>query len=135
MTESGTPQGEADNRASPQVSPSLCDTCKMPGSCCKFFVLSVDFNEHDWAAEARTLLDHNELHQFIPHSRTYCAGDEAGRTHVLFTCTWLGLDGRCMNYAERPYTCYDYQPGHDGLCAEHTRKFRNIPIKVEGAVR
>lgn len=92
----------------------------------------MEFNEHDWAAEARTLLDKHELHQFIPHSPHYGYGSGTpGRTHVHFTCTWLGLDGRCMNYAERPYTCYDYEPGYDGLCVEHTRKFKGIAIRVD----
>lgn len=107
----------------------------MPGSCCKFFALSFEVNVNNWEAEARAILDQHEIYHFIPCEPLITGENSAsGMTRLQFTCTWLGLDGRCMNYAERPYPCYDYQPDEDGLCAEHVRRFKNIPIRVHTSI-
>lgn len=36
-----------------------------------------------------------------------------------YSCEWLGEDGRCTHYEERPQLCRSYQPQSDALCAEY----------------
>lgn len=115
----------------------LCGACTAPGYCCKGFTL----NSRDLAA-AET-----DLEALVALASIYtedCQGrgmvglpfvlagwrssGEARGVHRarrgpedfrVLDCLNLGADGRCMEYANRPRLCVDYEAGHDALCIMH----------------
>jgi Fe-S-cluster containining protein len=45
-------------------------------------------------------------------------GDRAEYFSFRYSCDWLGADGRCTNYDERPALCRSFAPKSDPLCIE-----------------
>lgn len=91
-----------------------CDTCPDPGYCCRGFKLNIPTRRDRWKADARVRLRKDNL-PFIPiepigpdHFQHF--------THVKCSCPKLGPDGRCMDYANRPWLCREYQPYTDPNC-------------------
>jgi len=111
---------------------NLCLICRSPGACCSNFVLSIRFDKVNWEEEARQEMERRGL-PFYPVGADVM-GDivQPGKVAVRFKCRWLGPDGRCSHYYERPNTCRLYQAGTDYLCAEHVPVFNGIPVIVEG---
>lgn len=78
----------------------------------------------------------NDLEFFRPRATAKGEGhvlgvnQRDGMTFVQFNCDRLGADGRCTDYENRPFTCRDFKPGTDRLCAEYVHKLNGIPIVV-----
>lgn len=106
---------------------SQCDSCRAPGHCCKGFVLSLAFAAAYWRQEAEWVMADKGL-PFVPVRPIWHPEAAPDETAVIFDCTKLGADGRCTIYETRPALCASYEPGYDGLCAEHVNQFRGIPI-------
>lgn len=99
----------------------LCSICPDPGLCCKDFTLGLTCWEDTWAADAARIMEVNDLPYFIPTALRDIAIDPDGKRYgrVFFSCTKLTDAGRCSIYETRPYTCRQYPPGSDPLCAFH----------------
>lgn len=54
-----------------------------------------------------------------------------GNVRWLFSCTKLGIDGRCTIYEFRPYPCRIYEPGEDEMCVHHSDSY-GTQKKLEG---
>lgn len=101
---------------------SLCDTCAMPGRCCRHFVLDRG-NYGLGMALLELLADLATIHMKngdrvslgVPFMPLFRKSDGMW----VFWCPNLGLDGRCMDYANRPNTCVIYEPAEDQLCLYH----------------
>ncbi|SRR6266403_1852214 len=109
---------------------SLCDTCRSPGSCCRGFVIeNTGFERERWKQDARQWIRRKKL-PFYPAHMTASNLPEWDYVYVAFNCHWLGEDGRCRNYDQRPAVCRNYEPASDGLCAEHVLNLKGIPIRT-----
>lgn len=109
---------------------SECDTCRSPGNCCKGFMLCAEFDESDWKQQAIDLMAANDLTFFRPVALGF-VGTSPGKVRARFNCDRLTPQGRCGDYENRPRTCWQFVPASDPLCAEHVRKLKGIPIRVE----
>jgi hypothetical protein len=111
---------------------SACDACPDPGACCRDFPLSgITASAHPTllhamvaaAAAVYCLPDGATLAlglPFIPHER------DAAADKFFWHCVNLRADGRCGDYAHRPYgPCVLYQPGDDAMCAIHPEHGEN----------
>ncbi len=113
---------------------SACDSCCDPGYCCRglslttFFpvdMLREEVYQHTaegtdpWGGHNTT----EETPQFRPirvAGRYIHPGQH--KPHGVtwsFSCDWLGEDGRCMDYKNRPKLCRSYKPKSDLLCIEY----------------
>jgi len=109
---------------------SLCDTCRSPGSCCKgFSITQFGFERARWKQHARKVMKQWHFPWYPVEMTVY---NEPGWEYVdvRFNCRWLGEDGRCMHYEQRPEACRKYEPLQDGLCAEYVFNFKGIPIRT-----
>lgn len=95
---------------------SRCDTCAIPGSCCRYFELSIfglivglPGMEVDTADGAEALVDPEK-------STPFRALLQRPNGAWLFWCRNLRRDGRCGDYSNRPGTCRVYEPETDNLC-------------------
>lgn len=103
---------------------SVCDTCPVPGHCCRFLSLGGG----SFAKDAQTIeeaeaviADHNE-HRRPPDSGPlpFRPLMKRGSGDWIFWCPNLNRStGRCDDYANRPYCCSNYEPGSDRLCVLH----------------
>lgn len=125
---------------------SLCDTCRVPGACCRMFVLNCLFDPVNWKEEATKLMAKYGVPYFKPiavafnGSFVFMGGhrhhhpqhpQHEGKVSVHFNCDNLLPNGRCGIYNERPETCSTLEPGSDPLCGEYRHNLRGIPIVVE----
>jgi Fe-S-cluster containining protein len=99
-----------------------CGSCRRPGACCTKFMLPLQ------QKDAPTLLHA----MVIVASVNWKGGDgseniglpfyhdgETASGHMVWSCSELGPDGRCMIYDRRPKEpCAAYKPGDDILCVE-----------------
>lgn len=108
-----------------------CDTCRAPGSCCRGFVLNIGrVPEEVWREYSQAIVRDYGL-PFVPARVSVMHGvDGSGGVAVMFDCPLLGADGRCTDYANRPRTCINFDPGSDFLCCETPRQFKGVPIMV-----
>lgn len=107
-----------------------CDTCRAPGSCCSAFTLNMPVKwNRQWKSSATKKLAKHGLSMFVP-VRQRIGADGHELNAILYSCTWLGADGRCTDYKNRPGLCRRYQPGDDMICAEFEHRFKGIPIRV-----
>lgn len=106
---------------------STCDTCRAPGACCSGLVLNRYFSAANWRDEAAELMAKHDMSYLVP-ARPVAAHFGEDVTAVMFDCTRLGDDGRCIDYENRPELCRVYEPGSDRLCAEYVPKLNGIPI-------
>lgn len=100
---------------------SLCDACRVPGHCC--FGISVSGEWGETALEA--LIKMASAYGAAPDRGPAAA--ELGLPFIplikfgvrwLFWCANLRGDGRCGDYANRPYACRSYLAGTDRICVE-----------------
>lgn len=116
------------------MSKSPCDTCRDPGYCCRGLVLSTVFpadmpreevNQH--VAEGTDPYgwdrgsEPTPMFEALRVAARYIARGQTKPDSVTwqFSCQWLGGDGRCMNYENRPRLCAGYKPKSDLLCIEY----------------
>lgn len=100
-----------------EISP--CETCPVPGHCCRFLTLGYLAEHAETVEEAeREIAKFNagpsrEYNGFLPFRPLFKASDGTWR----WWCPNLNLtSGRCDDYENRPYACSSYQPGTDRLC-------------------
>lgn len=106
---------------------SLCDKCYAPGHCCRGFTLT-GADGHppttwvDEGPEAAEKLMIERQKPFRPLRVQEVFTDPTGRKWQTWQwmCAWLGEDGRCQHYDDRPDVCRDFEPGSGPLCAMHT---------------
>lgn len=90
-----------------------CDTCPVPGNCCRFFELQGgEFAVGKSYLETLVLL----ATRFVPFMPLVRSPIFKG---WRFWCPNLGRDGRCTDYENRPDTCRKYEVGSDPLCVLH----------------
>ena len=116
------------------MSDSACDTCRDPGYCCRGVPISTVFpagmprdkvNQH--IAEGTDPFGYgveSEPTPMFDAIRVVARYIHRGQTKPdgvtwTFSCQWLGGDGRCMNYENRPGLCRTYSPKIDPLCIEY----------------
>ena len=100
--------------------------CNQCGACCTMIVL---FNH------GKPIKDEEEFEQmkevFPEYERFYIRGrHESG--NILFTCKYLGENGKCEDYRNRPMICRDYpneQILRSGGILVSTCGFRFIPVR------
>lgn len=102
---------------------SLCDTCRVPGHCCRRFIL----NGGDFAWRT-TMLEALAAASTVLHG-TDDIGYQIGLPFVPFYrdsngrwwwwCPHLTRDGRCDDYENRPHVCRSFEPASDPLCIYH----------------
>jgi len=109
---------------------SICDTCRVPGACCKGFVLNFRVSADNWHDEATQKLAQYRLDFIRPVRPHVTSRDMPERVSVMFDCTRVGEDGRCTQYEDRPPLCHAYEAGSDSLCAMHVPKLKGIPINL-----
>lgn len=107
---------------------SACETCPKPGTCCQGFPLSGASLAENFPTLLHAMVWITERTYANPdQSRMYLSlpflpvGESQDKPSVmLWKCVDLLPDGKCGNYAHRPYgPCVLYQPGDDRMCAVH----------------
>lgn len=98
---------------------SVCDSCPEPGHCCRYLMLNGgNFPSRGGTiekAEAELRAD-RPFGPPLPFHPLFKRSDDIW---VLW-CPNLDLkSGRCLDYANRPGCCSDYEPGTDRLCILH----------------
>lgn len=103
---------------------SLCDTCAMPGRCCRHFVLGGGsygrgMTPLELLADLATIYqkDDSRTSLGVPFMPLFRKSDGMW----AFWCPNLGLDGRCTDYANRPNTCVIFEPASDPLCLYYVK--------------
>jgi Fe-S-cluster containining protein len=105
--------------------PSLCDTCRSPGACCKSFTLmNTDGNEPLFPVDSPSApLDYLEAQDlpFLPVLAADATVSKTGEPRVVysFTCLALGPNGRCRMYERRPTVCRAMEAGKNPLCVHY----------------
>lgn len=106
---------------------SACDQCPKPGACCRDIRLFFPNGDEvtTWADEPLAvyrMLAERRL-PFMPSAvgDIFTAppdADEPGREYCtwVYQCPVLGLDGRCLDYENRPALCRHLQPGESDPC-------------------
>jgi Fe-S-cluster containining protein len=98
---------------------SACDTCPVPGHCCR--VVSLSFKpplDAKTIAEAETALASklDPLGYDLPFRPLFRRSDGIW----VWWCPKLDRKtGRCGDYENRPYLCRRYEPRQDPLCILH----------------
>jgi Fe-S-cluster containining protein len=105
---------------------SMCDTCMVPGHCCRKLMLGGGdaYRDVDDPVEVERLMAEGK--------RDGEGGLYAGAVMPfkvlmrrqdgiwVFWCPKLDQrTGRCMDYENRPFCCSTYQPGTDELCVHY----------------
>jgi Fe-S-cluster containining protein len=109
---------------------SACDTCSIPGYCCRHFRLNGGSfaSEVDTIEEAEALIaEQNSMRVDHPIPSMPGAGNVLpfralykASTGWIWWCPNLNREtGRCDDYANRPETCRMYDPGIDANCTVH----------------
>lgn len=106
---------------------SACDTCRAPGSCCKFIWLRYA-GKQDISDTAEDIVSKHNL----PFVAVKSGADFDPRQIGPFSCKNL-VNGRCSDYENRPYLCRVYDAKSDHLCAEYQQNLRGIPVILERA--
>lgn len=106
---------------------SACDTCRAPGSCCKYIWLYYG-DKKDFTDTAEDLVAKHNL-PFVPVKSGVKINP---RAIGPFVCKNL-INGRCSDYENRPYLCRVYDAKSDNLCAEYQPTLRGIPVILERA--
>lgn len=120
---------------------SPCAACRDPGYCCQGLCLSTIFpadmpraevyqhtaeGTDPWGGSNTT----EETPQFQPIRISGRYSDEGQhKPHGVswsFSCDWLGEDGRCTDYKNRPKLCRSYKPKSDLLCIEYDGSFKGV---------
>ena len=123
------------------MSKSPCDTCRDPGYCCSALTLSTVFPAKmprdkvaQHVAEGTDPYGYGndaeptpQFHPLRVTGRYAKRGQkEADGVTWMFSCDWLGADGRCMNYENRPKLCAGYEPKADPLCIEYDGSWKGF---------
>ena len=102
------------------MSESLCDTCKVPGACCRSMVLLDQQGKPLLFPVGREpdLASAKVPSQFRPVSSQEAIHPDTGETGIQyeFSCSALGPDGRCTIYDQRPDICRKFEAGSDPTC-------------------
>ena len=109
-----------------EQSASTCSNCRTKGNCCRGFALSFEVPKGNWYnASIKKLQEYNLdfMHPIRPLD--YYGSDDV---QVQFDCSYLGEDGLCTNYENRPELCKAYKPKQDALCCEYVYELKGIPI-------
>lgn len=112
---------------------SACDTCRAPGSCCKYIHLRGGLKKD----EDKTLTDfvlrviEKEGLPFYGTNNLHAESQGINQGVGPFNCKNLNAEGRCSDYENRPYACIEYTAKSDQLCAEYQHTLRGIPIVLE----
>jgi Fe-S-cluster containining protein len=104
---------------------SLCDTCKVPGACCRSMVL---VDERGWPLLFPVRHD-DRMRQadfeaagvplpFRPVASQEAVHPDTGETGIQyeFSCSALGPGGRCTIYDRRPDVCRKFEAGSHPTC-------------------
>lgn len=94
---------------------SLCDSCPVPGKCCRVFTLNGGLPELKTVEEVQTWIDKRNAStdETLPFKPLFRDSKEAW----WFWCPNLSQKtGRCLDYENRPETCWSYEPKSSGLC-------------------
>ncbi len=118
---------------------SICDTCRDPGHCCKYFSLSRYFKFETTRQQVQTHIEQGttnfdekmtfELLPFTATTRGAFYGHGDGKVDSVrwnVTCPMLNDEGHCSIYDKRPKLCRTYQPKSDGICIEYEPTTGNI---------
>lgn len=118
---------------------SPCATCRDPGYCCRALMLSTVFpadmpreQVYQHNADGSSPWPGGPTAEPTPQMRPikiatrYASRGERKPHGVtwLFSCDWLGRDGRCKNYRKRPDLCKSFKPKSDRLCIEYEGSYR-----------
>lgn len=102
--------------------PSLCDTCKSPGYCCRRIHLYGGGIEDPSLLDedvADKLAEYEEWEESNGNEFPFVVFGRGESGSVLVTCPKLGNDGRCTIYERRPTLCRNYEPKSDTLCVHY----------------
>jgi len=98
---------------------SVCDTCPIPGHCCRYLVLNGGYFPPRGGTIERAQAALRADRPFgspLPFRPLFQMSDGSW---VLW-CPNLDLKtGRCNDYENRPLACSDYEPASDPLCVLH----------------
>lgn len=115
---------------------SACDTCRAPGSCCKYIYLRGGIKKNEDKTRTDFVLRVIE-EKGLPFYGTNNLHAESQGLEVSgagpFNCKNLNAEGRCSDYENRPYACFIYEAKSDYLCAEYQPRLRGIPVILERA--
>ena len=118
---------------------SPCATCKDPGYCCQGLTLSTVFPAemprdkiYQHTAEGTDPYGYGHETEGTPQFRpirinarySVRGGKKPDGVTWSFSCDWLGEDGRCTDYANRPKLCRRYKPKSDLLCIEYDGSYK-----------
>lgn len=104
---------------------SACDTCPVPGHCCRSIVLGSFGVLLDSPVDAQAEIDRcnrdNAASDAIPGGPIpfHPLFKRQDGTWVWWCPNLSETTGRCLDYENRPYACIHYQPGMDRLCVLH----------------
>lgn len=111
--------------------PSICDTCRDPGHCCRNFMLGSKFRIEDDRAFVQKQLKKWDL-PFKPLRRDYFYSSKSSELepdmcYWYFSCSKLKeKTGRCTIYENRPKVCRNYKPKADLMCCEFRGPWKTI---------
>lgn len=106
---------------------SVCETCPQPGHCCRSIMLGGGSFAIDAATtdEAEAEMARQNLANASGHGKPEFGGPMPFRPLFkrasdgvwIWWCPNLSpATGRCLDYANRPYACRDYEPKSDAIC-------------------
>lgn len=100
---------------------SLCDSCWSPGHCCNDIILldqngGVTFWADEGEEGVQRWLDDRRYPFKIKSKAEFKTDDGRAYWQVWFGCKWLGENGRCRGYDDRPDICRRYEPKSCSLC-------------------
>lgn len=106
---------------------SVCDTCPVPGHCCRSIVLGGgSFAKHETTiegAERFIRLAENVAGNPLPFHPLFRGEHPTQGPYWVWWCPNLNREtGRCDDYENRPMCCSDYEPMTDELCVLHEPK-------------
>jgi Fe-S-cluster containining protein len=96
----GPPARNGKAKAEASFAQSKCGGCI--ALCCRYFALEIDRPQHP--------KDFDDLRWYLLHDRTAIFTE--GRSwfvQIFNKCSWLGDDGRCLGYEQRPSICREYE--------------------------
>jgi Fe-S-cluster containining protein len=103
---------------------SACDTCPVPGHCCRWMYLNGGaFPRGDTVEEAQASIDEHNAYMADKVAANPISMKPLFKNSNAGWVVWCPnlnqKTGRCMDYENRPDLCKDFEPGSAPLCILH----------------
>jgi Fe-S-cluster containining protein len=98
---------------------SVCDSCFVPGNCCRAVILSGDPRVATVETALEAIVQMAAQSGFEEHPLSFMPLYRRRDGNWVWWCFNLLPNGRCGDYANRPHACRTYEAGTDDLCVHY----------------